>query len=561
MGDLSASTTYQVLKADFNLMIAGVTSYSKTNTITDTTRVMIRKNGVKSTTDYITYLKYKGMKKRWDDYVAANKAEPSFIWINKPGVVDVITPTPTPDPQPEPEPQPTPTGFRVGYYVEPTQYSLTSAILTDLKAKGVTDIYYRIMQEDGGVRSYLNVPTVKAQVEAAGIRFHAWVWDGFTKVINVNTLVDEETYSMSSKVTFLNGLDSRTGANEFTICAKPQGWDGEQNYDLIVPICDYLSPMCYVGDYGQSASTLKTYVANLVSKYGKKLNVSLQTYVSDNNTTPKSDATLKAEIQACKDAGAAGVILFRAGLSNYSGGMSTNDNTTTPTPTTSTCPDNALQSGCIGDNVKTLQIWLNYNGFGPVDTDGIFDTQTVDVVKKMQITLGTTADGLVGPITRSKMASYVPPVTGDTSATIGNIQKKIQDGTGRTFTSFTQFYSIVQSTCAYSYYYDDQHTLASEITHVINDINGVDNGMNCCDWAQLGSALAHEMGYTVRLYGVYCPSYGVYHAIFTIQGKEFTNTTVIDLAAAASDNYGIGSHWCNNPDLSATNPSWLPYEY
>jgi hypothetical protein len=560
MGDLSTSTTYQVLKADFKLMIDGVTAYSKTYVMTDTTKVMIRKNGVKSSTDYVTYLKYKGMKKRWDDYVTANKSEPGFIWINKPGVVDVITPTPTPtpDPEPTPDPIPTPSGFRVGYYVEPTQYSLTSAILSDLKNKGVTDVYYRIMQQDSGVRSYLNVPTVKAQVEAGGIRFHAWVWEGFTKVIGVNTLVDVETYDMGSKITYLTGLDSRTENNELTICAKPQSWDGEQRYDLIVPISDKISPMCYIGDYGQSVASLKTYVTNLVSKYGSKVIISLETYVSDQNTTPKSDAAIKAEIQACKDAGAAGVILFRAGLSNYSGGMSSNDSTTTTTPETSTCPDNSLQSGCIGPNVKTLQIWLNYNGFGPVDTDGIFDEQTVTVVKKMQTAVGTTADGVVGPITRSKMASYVPPITGGT--TTGDIQKKIQDGTGRIFTTFTQFYSIVQSTCAYSYYYDDQHTLANEITHVINDINGVDNGMNCCDWAQLGAALAKEMGYQVQLHGVYCPSYGVNHAVFLIKGNEFADWTRIDLAAAASDGYALGNGWCNYPSSATLNPSWLRYE-
>ena len=70
--------------------------------------------------------------------------------------------------------------------------------------------------------------------------------------------------------------------------------------------------------------------------------------------------------------------------------------------------------------------------------------------------------------------------------------------------------------------------------------------------------LAREMGYTAKLFGIYCTKDQINHAIFQIQGKEFITPTWIDLAAAASDNYTIGNHWCTGK--LTLEPSWLPYE-
>jgi hypothetical protein len=139
-----------------------------------------------------------------------------------------------------------------------------------------------------------------------------------------------------------------------------------------------------------------------------------------------------------------------------------------------------------------------------------------------------------------------------------SIQNKIQTATGLKWTTFTEFYNLVKKYCIYSYYFDDQKTLAQEVQAIIDSFKGIDNGENCVDYAQLGVKLAREMGYTATVYGIYCTGDGINHAIFQISGKEFANPTWIDLAAAASDGYSIGSHWCNG--ALTKEPGWIPYE-
>ena len=81
--DYDTKTNYQILKADFLLMIAGVAAYKGTPS-----RVYLRKNGTKQTT-YVTYIKYLKIKAVWEAFVNTNKRQPNYVYINDP--------IPTPD--------------------------------------------------------------------------------------------------------------------------------------------------------------------------------------------------------------------------------------------------------------------------------------------------------------------------------------------------------------------------------------------------------------------------------------------------------------------------------
>ena len=66
-----------------------------------------------------------------------------------------------------------------------------------------------------------------------------------------------------------------------------------------------------------------------------------------------------------------------------------------------TLGDRTLQKGTAGNDVKTLQILLSRRGF-EVPSTGYFGTITKRKVSQFQRSRGLTADGIVGPMTRSK---------------------------------------------------------------------------------------------------------------------------------------------------------------
>ncbi len=66
-----------------------------------------------------------------------------------------------------------------------------------------------------------------------------------------------------------------------------------------------------------------------------------------------------------------------------------------------TLGDRTLQKGTAGNDVKTLQMLLSRRGF-EVPSTGYFGTITKRKVKGFQRSHGITADGIVGPMTRSK---------------------------------------------------------------------------------------------------------------------------------------------------------------
>ena len=406
---------------------------------------------------------------------------------------------------------PTKPTLRIGYFFEPTQTQPSTTVFQKLKSQGITDIFFRISNSGAaGWPASRNTEALK-MVHDAGMKYHPWVWalsGGFQKTAQVindgsdGILLDLETYSVSDYETYLSQMRNESKGKEFFICIKPTGWDGDQKYDLISKYCDYIVPMTYTGDYGVSNTTLNSYVKNLQSKYPGKIMPALETYESDNNPIAKSSTDLLDEIEAVAPH-SQGILLFRYGLSNFNGGATIN-NTSTP----------------INDTPSTT-----------------------------------------------------------TTGTVDAIVQRIKDETGKSFNNFTELYALIVKHGRYCdpMYLDDQKSFNQAQQCVINEFKNIYDPeayvqspvsgqwtrrdcMTCVDWTQWGVKIAKAMGYQAIPYGVWCPGYEINHALFTIKGKEFTNWTVIDLAAAAAEGYTLGSHWCNAPSEDRKEPNWISYE-
>ena len=417
---------------------------------------------IKNGKDYVPLNYFDVMVANYDRYVKATGTKPATIEITK--TLKTFKSTTTTKP-----PVVTPTVFvpEFGYFINPEATPLKDIDFVSLKNKGVTCVYYRIFNDD-----YTTHGEALTKIKAAGLKPYAWVWEGFLygkelAALGWHICIDVENYYMQASIPALTQLRADTKGKTLIICTKPNVWDGDQKWELLIPICDYIMPMLYLQDYGKNNQLMEAYLQTYFTRFPGKIYPALETYESDKNPVPKSKEVLQAEIDICKKY-SKGIALFRYGL---------------------------------------------------------------------------IADKTVTPVVTS---------------TVGPIQKAIQDGTKKTFKTFTDFYNIVKVNCVYAFYFNDQNKLAAETSEIIKDINGVGPGLNCVDWTQFGIKLAKEMGYTATAYGVYCSVDGINHAIFTIKGKEFSTDTWIDLSAAAKSSYQIGTHWCSG--AITKNPNWIPSE-
>ncbi len=163
-----------------------------------------------------------------------------------------------------------------------------------------------------------------------GIKTNAWVYPGFNYAsqvaqMKIGVQLDMETYNIPSHLLQILEMRLATYGETFSLTVKPDGWDGTQYYYLIAPLCDYIVPQLYVDEYNQGITGLTNKVKNYNQIYNlyniifpEKIVAGLETYQSDQNTIPKNTSTLSSEIKAVKPY-TQGVILFRYGLSNFSG--------------------------------------------------------------------------------------------------------------------------------------------------------------------------------------------------------------------------------------------------
>lgn len=216
--------------------------------------------------------------------------------------------------------------FIVGYYINPTATPISEINFNDLKNAGITDVYVLVTN-----KTYQSVlPETKQKADAVGIRTNAWIYPSFGYVsevakMKIGVQLDMETYNMPSYLLQILQMRLATYGETFSITVKPDGWDGTQYYYLLAPLCDYIVPQLYIGEYNQGITGLTSKVKNYNQIYNLynlifpgKIVAGLETYQSDKNLTVKNATTLQTEIKAVQPY-TRGVILFRYGLSNFKG--------------------------------------------------------------------------------------------------------------------------------------------------------------------------------------------------------------------------------------------------
>jgi hypothetical protein len=212
--------------------------------------------------------------------------------------------------------------FIIGYYINPSVTPISDINFNDLKNVGITDIY--VLVDNDNYLPILSEAKIKA--DTAGIRTHAWVFPGFHYAsqvadMGIGVLLDVETYDMPASIPEIKAMREATQGVTFSLCIKPDGWDGNQYLYLLAPLCDYIVPMLYIGDYNKDINDLTDWVKfynvyNII--FPGKIVAGLETYESDLNLTPKSSSTILAEIKAVQPY-TGGLILFRYGISNFNG--------------------------------------------------------------------------------------------------------------------------------------------------------------------------------------------------------------------------------------------------
>ncbi|MEN6592634.1 MAG: hypothetical protein ABFC12_05270 [Methanobacterium sp.] len=213
-------------------------------------------------------------------------------------------------------------GYIMGYYINPSVTPLSEINFQDLKNVGITDIYVLVSNDN-----YLPVLSeAKTKADIVGIRTNAWVFPGFNYAsqvaqMKIGVLLDVETYDMSASIPEIKAMREATQGVTFSLCVKPDGWDGNQYYYLIAPLCNHIVPMLYIADYDKDIIDLTNWVKfyniyNII--FPGKIVAGLETYESDLNLTPKNESIILAEIKTVQPY-TGGVILFRYGLSNFNG--------------------------------------------------------------------------------------------------------------------------------------------------------------------------------------------------------------------------------------------------
>ena len=66
-------------------------------------------------------------------------------------------------------------------------------------------------------------------------------------------------------------------------------------------------------------------------------------------------------------------------------------------------PTGTVRQGDTGENVKRVQLFMNWMYGNKLTVDGICGPKTVEMIKKFQASRGLTADGICGPKTIAEM--------------------------------------------------------------------------------------------------------------------------------------------------------------
>jgi methionine-rich copper-binding protein CopC len=296
-----------------------------------------------------------------------------------------------------------------GVYINAGVTPANTINTTALKAEGVNTVYISTdRQNPSDLQSYIN------KFNGTGIGVYAWVdsfkdfngnWfnpetnttleneiisdiDNITMNYNVNgvmldylrypgnaylypnatSIVDNFTAAIRSDINSVNSMNT-TGKPHILLSAAlmPEGASNNyyygQNYTSLAHYLDYLSPMIYVDNYGETTSWIGSTTGYIVSQANGTPVVSiLQTYINgngiDENVTTISISQMDLDIQTAVNSGSDGYEAFRYGLlpSNWTGYQPP-----TPTPAPVIVSTNPLSNATDVSLVTPVSIVFNEN--------------------------------------------------------------------------------------------------------------------------------------------------------------------------------------------------------
>ena len=248
-----------------------------------------------------------------------------------------------------------------GIYINPVDTPSNTINVTALENMGINTVYVSTdRQNPSSLQSYIN------KFQGSGIGVYAWVevfkdfngnWfnpevnatlenqiisdiDNITANYNVNGVmldylrfpgtaylypnatvdVDNFATAIRNNINLINSLNNPVKPYIYLSAAlMPEGADNNyyygQNYTNLSSILDFLSPMIYVGNYGETTSWIGTATEYIVAQADGTPVVSiLQTYNGDSDPSPITVSQLDLDIQTALFNGSDGYELFRDGL-------------------------------------------------------------------------------------------------------------------------------------------------------------------------------------------------------------------------------------------------------
>lgn len=248
----------------------------------------------------------------------------------------------------------------IGYWMFSSEASyLTTAKVTALKNKGVTDIYVMTYNPEG-IKCYSALQKTVKLGHAQGIRVHAWIscfktssgWVNpssatrqatilsVIKYVVANYDVDGISldyvrypgtacyYSGASDIiaNFVSKVNNVIGNKKLSCVVMSEGSTNAkyygQDYSKLTKYCDYLLPMTYKGNYNQGDAWITSMTKYIVAhSNGKPVYTGLTTYYSDSYLVSLSASQMQKDVNAAKKGGASGITLFKYNY-GYKGSIS-----------------------------------------------------------------------------------------------------------------------------------------------------------------------------------------------------------------------------------------------
>jgi methionine-rich copper-binding protein CopC len=137
---------------------------------------------------------------------------------------------------------------------------------------------------------------------------------------NATMIINNFTAAIKSNINQINNMNI-TGKPHILLSAAlmPEGASNNyyygQNYTSLAHYLDFLSPMIYVGNYGETTTWIGNITKYIVSQAnGTPVVTILQTYNGDNDVNPISISQLDLDIKTAISNGSNGYLAFRYGL-------------------------------------------------------------------------------------------------------------------------------------------------------------------------------------------------------------------------------------------------------